>query len=789
MSTFDALLDDQENGQGPKKPFWALDLDNDDEVLSWLKAEISYLKEENRERHENQKKNLAVYRGIQYQVQDPRSRDEASAENQLKKRSKNPRVIYNHMLDFVEQYVSRMTKYRGAINGEPASEDDSDRQIARVSEELIEGDWDKRDIDALIRKHCRRVRIFGADHIMVTWNRHLGDYDLDWLTAAFKEMGVDGDPRKMNSAEIRRVFLQAGEIPRLPLLDETGQPVTAADGTPLMIDRPVRQGDVDVRLVYDWDYFPNKCANREDWHMSNVREWVDLETLRAQHPDKADKITAGGNSEKYFDASTLEEVSYGNKIEVFHTYHASTEFLDAGRYVKWCNGAILFNKPNRNVGWDNRAIIPVATTVDIDTPAVPQGDSTTTFGRACQAVYNNIMSLNVRSMFLFAHPKWFMPKGAAKVESLGNDTTVVQYTGAVAPVLAQPTLANQGLELNANRAKEDYQQIMGIYGISRGEPPKGVTAAVALTYLDEQEDERANSGVAALMSTLRYVALMELWLMSDEYGKDQRRLVQLLGKTRADEIPDFESSSLRNIGDLKIQNASAFPQQKSARLQYILDLRKEFPGIMKDELAADLLELGETKKFRSIITVAVRKAEQENDQLLNGKKPAAPEPQEYHLTHYRVHMAAMNEPYYSALPPARKDAYIGHVMAHEMELCEAAKKNPMLMEAIQMEFPSFPVFYKDPEPEVLALNEAANPTGGLGMPPPEAGPGGGAPAPQQPGDSIPGNPGAVDKAQAFSRNLQAPETQPTSITTEGAPAPAGVKPGPQDRTKAGIPPA
>lgn len=777
-STFDTMDQEDSSSTGPKKPFWALDLKDEAELLSWLKCEIDFLKEEAREKHLNQRKNLAVYRGIQYQTQDPRTREEQSADNVIQKRSKNPRVIYNHMLDFVEQYVSRMTKYRAAINGVAASEDESDRQIARVAEDLITGDWDKRDMDKMIRKHTRRVRIFGADHVGVFWNKNLGDYDMSWLRAAFQQAGAKMDPAKLSSGELRRAIMEMGELPTVPFVDEQGMPVMGEDGEQLTVQSAVRQGNVEVRLIYDWDMFLQKCQDRDSAVMGTWREWVDLETLKSQHPEMADDIEKGAQS-KVFDAESLEEVSYGNKIEVFHTYHASTPEMDGGRYVKWCYGAVLTNKVNRYVGWDNLAILPWATTVDVDTPAIASGDSTVTYGRACQAVYNNIMSLNVRSMFLFAHPKWFMPKGAAKVESLGNDTTVVQYTGGVAPVLAQPALANQGLELNANRAKEDYQQIMGVYGVSRGEPPKGVTAAVALTFLDEQENERANAGVAALMSTLRAIALMELWIMADEYGDDRRRLEQLLGKTRADQIKDFQATSLRNVGDLKIQNSSAFPQQKSARLQYILDVRKEFPNIMKDELAIDLLELGETKKFRSVITVAVRKAEQENDELMNGVKPGPPGPQEYHLSHYRIHMAAMNEPYYDDLAPAVKANYVQHVMAHEMYLLEAGKKNPMFLQAVQIEFPSFPVFYKDPETMILALNEAMNPTapGIEGMAPPEAGGQG----PQAPGGAPPN--------QMDSGAFQTPEQAPQA-PGEGVQPEPGMKPGPgQGTTDSGIPAA
>lgn len=720
MSSFDQFLEEDTTTTGPKKPFWSLDFEDEKDLLSWLNQEMNYLKDQATERFLNQRKNLAVYRGIQYQTQDRRSRDETANDNTSTRRTKNPRVIYNHMVDMVEQDVSRMTKYRGAVSASPASEEDKDRLVAKGAEDLVEGFWDKVDIDNLIQKHVRRKRIFGDDYIAVLWNKNLGPYDLDWLTEIFRKQGIPGDPKKMSSSEIRQIFrTKIKTLPRLPVVDpDSGEPVKGPDGKALEIASPMRKGDVDTRLIFSWDMFMQRRLNYEEAEYGTFRERVQVETLQAMHPAKAGDITADPHAQAY-DAEATEELARRNEVEVYHTFHKSTDLLDQGRYIKWTRTAILINKENPYVGWDDRAILPWSRTVDIDTPGVQNGDSIVTYGRACQAVYNNIMSLNVRNMFLFAHPKWFMPRGAAKLESLGNSTTVVQYKGQTPPVLAQPNLANQGMEQVAIRAKEDMQQIMGVYGVSRGEPPTGVTAAVALTFLDEQESERANIGVSGLMRTMRNVALQTLWLMADHYADDEGRLEALLGKTRVDEIAAFRMSDLRDIGDLRIQNASALPQQKAARLQYILDIRQQFPGIIPDEIAIDLLELGEVEKLRSIITVAVRKAAQENDIMLNGKPASAPEVQEYHLVHYRAHIRAMNEPYYSRSPASTKKHYEDHVAATEMFLLEQGMRNPQMAAAIVTEFPGFPYFFKDP----MAMLAPPMPLMGPSAPPPMPGPG------------------------------------------------------------------
>lgn len=713
-------VDSSEDGvqNGPKKPFWALDFENEDELLKWLNTELDHLKNQAIDRHMNQKKNLASYRGIQLTNQDRTSRDEAASESSLARRAKNPRVVYNHMVDMVEQDVARMTKYRGAVACNPPSEDNEDRVVAEVTEKLIEGFWDKVGIDKIMTMHSRRKRIFSEDFFWVTWNKNLGGYDINWIAEVFKKAGIKGDPRKMRKGEIREIFRKKiKEIPRIPLVDpETGSPVTDGNGQPLFIDRPVRQGDVHYKLWFSWNMFLQRREEYEEVEYGFGRERLKIDTVKAQHPKKRDKIGADTVNAIY-DADTCEDVTRSDEVEVVHFFHKSTDELDQGRYIKFTRTAILRNGTNPYTGDDDKAIFPWVRTPDIDTPAVLNGDSTVTHGRGPQTVYNNLVSLKVRNRFLFAHPKWMAPAKSCKVESLANGTSVLWYKGPIAPAISQPAINESNESMMMQEAKGDMQQIMGVYGISRGEPPAGVTAAVAMTYLDEQENDRAAPGVATHSETLKEVAKRTAWLMADNYEDDEGRLEAILGKNESAQIKEFKMANLRDSGDLEIQNTTALPQQKSARLQVIMDVKKEFPGIIPDDMAVDLLGLGEVDKLRNSITVAIRKAESENGRMMNGAEVPAPLEFEMQISHYRIHMRQMNELAFQQLPEPSQEHFKDHVMAHEMIMVDIAKRNPQFLMGVTQEFPGFPFFYV---PEEMAAPTPAEEVPGLlasqGMP-------------------------------------------------------------------------
>jgi hypothetical protein len=728
---FNDFVDESGEQTGLLKPFWMIKWDDDAALLKWLNSNLDKLKEQAVNRHTEQKKNLACYRGIRLPALDTRHRDDQSAETGGK--SKSPRVVFNHMPDMVNRHVSRLTKYRGAVAAVPSTEDFQDRVSATVSEEMIEKFWNKIQIDRLLQKHHRRKRIYGEDFIGVFWNPNASSYDLDWLTSVFKDKKL-GDPRKMGKGELAKKLREVGSFPKVTVEGEDGKKTT--------IERPMRRGDAEYRLIMSPNMFLQRKEDAELSEHGTWREWVDVETLRALHPKTADQIgpDKGG---MMWDAEACEDVTVGSEVETCHFYHRSTDMLDQGAYVKFTRTAILKKeKPNPYRGWDDRAILPWVRTVDIDVPGVLNGDATVTFGRGPQALYNNLLTSKVRFRHLAAYPKWFYPHNSVKVEQLANASTMVAYKGAVPPVCVTPSAPEGNDSVFMQEVKGDYGQIMNVSELSRGEPPPGVVAAVAMTYLDEKDNEGASISIQDHSVTLSQLALMTIWLMADHYGDDPERLVDLLGKEHADLIDTFDMANLRSIDDLMIQNMTALPQQKAARMQMIIDLKKEWPGLVPEDVAADTLGLADVKRLRSAMTVSIRKADKENWALINAGRALAPIKGEYHLGHYRTHRREMNESVYVTLPTKNREAFEAHIMATEMLMVGVSKRSPVYLTQIVAEFPDFPLFYAGPEvePMLAAFQQMM-----LG---PKQGPGAGGPpqggapmAPPPPGD-MPVPPGA-----------------------------------------------
>lgn len=689
------------------KPFWTLDLKDDKKLLRWLNGQTDRLLHKNEPRFLTMRKNIAAYRGQHFNNQSRRMGD--LEDTTRVRRTKNPRVVVNHMLDMVEQHVSRTTKFRPNIVLEPATLDHSDSLTARVGEDLLKSHWDKNDIDEIYIKRHRIKRICGQDHMLILWNPYLGPLDPDWIEEAFEKNGIKGDPRKMPKSEVTRLLrTEVKERPRIPLKDDSGSHIHDSMNQPLYIERPVRMGDVDYCHIKPWNVLEHDTENLKDQEWFFYREVRHVDDLKAEHTDKADEIVPN-TDERSYHSDALREAKLGDVADVWHFYHKGTDKLDQGRYLKFTRDVILVNKINEYQGPDG-TIIPVDKLTDIDNPDSNQGDALVRHGRPMQTMYNQNVSMIARNQFLMAHPKWFVPANSVKNASLANQSTIVQYQGTQPPILSQPNPTGSEMFKSKEDNKGDLQQIMGVFGVSRGEPPAGVKAGVALQFLDEQENERENSQIAKHNTSLRNVARQALALMADRYQDTEGRLELMLGRTKAADIEGFKFANLANVYDVRIQTASALPRQKAARMQSILDLSERYPEQMSGERVMDMLELGENEKFISVATTATRTAKAENEQLDNSKKMPDPEKYEDQLAHYTVHMDKLNNASFKAKASSGvKDKLMDHLMAHEMFMWEVAVLDGEFMQRIRQQFPTFPAFF-----EPVAQTPAPGGDAGLG---------------------------------------------------------------------------
>jgi len=663
--SFDDMDSQQYNK--PARPLYELDLDdpkNDENILEWLKGERDYLAEDARDRVRVMRRNLALYKGIQYQELETRidARDRAADRSQFLRK-----IVANHLYDLTKNRASRLVKFRPAVAILPTNDELEDKLAAKSCKMLLDHIWYENDFEGVLQTQLATyAQIMGEVYLFITWNEALGDLSPAYVEA--KKTVKDG---------------------KIPLLDQNGQQVQDPNGNPIFIDKPVRIGDVDYQITLATDVLLQKKKKWEEVDYCFTIETISTDALRARYPEKAAKIK--DQDAQIYDYEKMQLVSTRRECLLYTFWHRRTEQMDKGRKLVFTNEVLL---ENTEFPFSHREL-PCVRFTDMDLPGELHGMSFYEQIKGLTGTYNNITNMLIRNIVMVSHPKWMVPAGSVALDRLGNDITIVQYKGPQAPVLASSQSVPSDVFAFRDKLKEEFQQISGVFGVSRGEPPPGIKAGVALQFLSEQESERYNELVLKWNEVIRQTAAMTIAVAGDYYDKSDERMIRILGKNNEYMTEFFKVSALEKDYDIRVQNSSALPKSVAARTQTLLDLSERFPDQFTGEQVIEMLDLAQSDKFTDAATVAVRTAEAENEKLyeVEDAEELAPVEFENHILHWKIHTRQMQEFQFKyRTSPEIQKRFKDHVAAHEMLMMEQGIKSPAFAEQLS-KLPMFPMFY------------------------------------------------------------------------------------------------
>lgn len=660
-------LDSDGNRTHNEKAIWEVGFDNEKDLLRWLVTELEDLEKDNESRIMDIRKNIALYKGVHYHSQEARTSRRDREDTTSKYRQK---VVVNHLYDLTEQKVSKTVKYKPDVVVLPVKDESEDRFSAKVAKNVFDHISDKEEFDDKVQDSVRLAVITGEAYIFIEWDADQGD-----PIEAMNKLGDDDE---------------------MPLMDEEGNPLKDKLGKELKYSKKegtVRIGDVVYKVVPPNYVLVGKSRKYEDAQILFRKEIVEVALLKKRYKSKADKIKKN-KEDTFFNISTFEDEKLVRHTYLYNCYVKHSDQVNKGRCIRFTKDVILYNK---DLGYTH-GDFPCERLVDIMIPDQLHGVSSFSQVSGLQAHHNNLVSMEVRNQYMLAHPKIAVPLGSVKLESLGNDITIVNYKGAVPPQVLQfnPT-SNQTTEL-ANRMKEYMQVIFGIQGVSRGEPPPGVKAGIALQFLSEQEQERQSAFIAQYNTFVRRIAEKTISVAADYYTEDDNRMVRVLGKNNEYMSESLDAKHLTKGFDIRVQNSSALPRSKPARTQQILDLTEAYPGIFSKEQILDMLELGNVTRLYDQSTSASRAAEKAFEDMVDGDMEEVPPPLEWqdHLNWWRVFASRIQDISFMRLAEDRRQMILDHLEAREMLMVEKTKTSPGY-DAKLSELVGFPMLFKLPE--------------------------------------------------------------------------------------------
>jgi len=699
MADFFDEMNDGGNVNAPKKPFFEVNIDNDDELKTWMKEEIVFLRQESEFRFQKIKNNYARYKGIQYrdQVYQPRDLPE-------KRIRYMPQMVVPLISDVIEEKTARLLETKPSVVIIPMNDEMQDKVDAKVAKKFL-GHVDQiQDTDTKFFRFVRSSKIAGESFIFTLWNPDAGKM-------------IAGD-----------------------------EPVSLPDGR--MFKNPIYEGEISLENETALNVLYEKAKNWDETDYIFRFCWEYTDALKRDYPDKASEITPTQAAD-YYDFSKMENVSVRGKTLVTYFWHRKTKYLPKGFEMRMCNNVILKKSPLMYEDGE----LPVIRLIDIENEDEQHGEAQIDKTRAMASQYNNIQNLIIKQQMLCAHPKWFIDGGSVDEQRLGNDTAIVTLKpGSREPKLMQANPVSPQLFEFKEQLKNEFYEMSKSNSIVRGEPPPGVTAFVALQFVSESENRRVSQDVSKVSVAIKDVYKKALALAAQFYRPEDGRTMMIMGKDNRWVTESYDPRTLKGPYSIQIQSASSLPESKALRTQFILDMGKNFPDLFPREQLLEMMGLAQAEKFLDEGTAAARSAEAENEMIFDGNK--APEPKDYEMMiiHWRIHVQAIQDIGFKtkASPQVQKEM-LDHLLATEYLMMKQIYKSSAFAQQVNMQLPQFPLLFTpepppdlDPSKQMPPPMESAPPMPSQNIPP------GGVVYPEEPPPLQPGDPGySAVKKQAW----------------------------------------
>lgn len=173
-----------------------------------------------------------------------------------------------------------------------------------------------------------------------------------------------------------------------------------------------------------------------------------------------------------------------------------------------------------------------------------------------------------------------------------------------------------------DRLYTDLQDLSGQHEVSNGSTPPGVTAATAISFLQEQDESLIAPEYQSLEEAIEKIATLSLVYVKMYW--DEKRTVKVTGLNGSFDVMTFQSADLHGNTDIRVESGSSLPTSRAAKQAFIMDLMKM--GFVEPNKGLELMEVGGLASIYEQIQVDKRQAQRENLKM----RVVTPEMQQKH---------------------------------------------------------------------------------------------------------------------------------------------------------------
>lgn len=510
---------------------------------------------------------------------------------------KRNRVHLNKILPTCQNRLARLCKSPPKYDVRPNSNDQDDKDAARLSLQILEMLWDKE------RLNQKRIELYmwmqqcGHAFIKVCWDDTMGKPLLDPETGAF--LGYEGDVR----VEVCSAFEW--------FVDPLAKRMEDAQWA---IQAKVRKLD-----YFRSHYGPRGAAVKEE----------DAWLLSANYEQRINSLNNAGPQ-----ASSPGLQMKGAAIELAYYERRSKEYPN-GRMVITANGVLLADR-ELPVGE-----IPAVKFDDIIVGGKFYSEAIITHMRPVQDHLNKNQSMRAAWMNRLLAGKYIVAKGHGIMQESPNDQSgeLIQYDpvpGADAPrALDVPQIPSYAYK-EEESAQSHLAEISGISEASKGQMPSATIPAIGMQLLVEQDETRI--GVMTEWNEEGWAIVGKLMLLYVSKYYKTPRLLKLAGANRSYEVKEFIGADIKDNTDVAVIRGSTTPGSKVVKRQEIMNAFNQ--GLLGDpadpkvrERVLNMMEYGELAEVWQDQALDMQQIKRDLDAIERGEAPTPAEELDNHEAH------------------------------------------------------------------------------------------------------------------------------------------------------------
>jgi hypothetical protein len=467
-------------------------------------------------------------------------------------------VTDNRMQGIVNTRIARKTKSRPVFVATPTSADEADMESARLTDQVLESDWEE-------------LKLTKKLYAALNWS--------EIICAGFWKIYYD--PTKGKSDDY---LVQRGEEGASAYMGEDGRPMRVSDhpeGEPMpegVEPMPVAQGEACIEVISPFEFFPDPLAtSMEDLEWCVEVKVRSVDYVQERYGFKADPDTdapLGIAESRMTGFSVLPGMSGASSrttkqrgVKVYEFWSKPSPRFPDGVKICWCNETILHQ--------DDKPFdaIPYVMFGAQDVPGRFWPMTCTTQLRGPQTQLNRTKTQIYENLARIGNPIMLWSRYAGKMSYRGLPGETIYYddtTPNSVPRYLNPPEIPVYMREEVERIEGSMQEIAGLHEVSKATVPAGVTAASAINLLQEADDTRLGPEVAATEQSVAEAG-RKLMRVRAAYTDDSR-MVKIAGEDGDWDIQEWKGTMLDESVGVSVQSGSMMPRSKAAKQAAILEV-------------------------------------------------------------------------------------------------------------------------------------------------------------------------------------------------------------------------